>query len=274
MSSVEDWNKFLHIVIDPSCWREGESQLQRKDNHRFCRSTSTTIISCYIKSEFKQVGIRWKGKTMVWPLALILEQLIRVLRFTVLELVSCVLRLKLLLSAPANIENKVGILKDALEIVDNAPRSANTGTSDQNYLHSYPTYSEPKYPRDQTKTIQKYRGKRSRTWMIAKAASRVTAFILGISETQPRLLSRFRIPLPQRRTLFSVAGAMGGDQLEFVAATGRLYAMECRLKIPAKDQIKMTRELIVSLMNQLEKIWRILGVRKEAFLLCFERVWS
>ena len=30
--------------------------------------------------------------------------------------------------------------------------------------------------------------------------------------------------------------------------------MECRLKIPAKDQIKMTRELIVSLMNQLEKV--------------------
>ena len=30
--------------------------------------------------------------------------------------------------------------------------------------------------------------------------------------------------------------------------------MKCRLKIPAKDQIKMTRELIVSLMNQLEKV--------------------
>ncbi|XXG54708.1 hypothetical protein AAC387_Pa03g2520 [Persea americana] len=76
---------------------------------------------------------------------------------------------------------QVGILNDALEIVDNAPRSADTGTSDQNYLHSNPTYSEPENPRDQTKAIQKYRGKPSRTRMIGKAAFQLTTFILTIS---------------------------------------------------------------------------------------------
>ncbi|XXG54701.1 hypothetical protein AAC387_Pa03g2514 [Persea americana] len=73
---------------------------------------------------------------------------------------------------------QVGILNDALEIVDNAPRSANTGTSDQHYLHSNPTYSEPKNPRDQTKAIQEYSRKPSRARKIAKAALQLTSFIL------------------------------------------------------------------------------------------------
>eukprot|EP00268_Persea_americana_P023216 TRINITY_DN2286_c1_g5_i3.p2 TRINITY_DN2286_c1_g5~~TRINITY_DN2286_c1_g5_i3.p2 ORF type:complete len:103 (-),score=11.37 TRINITY_DN2286_c1_g5_i3:1261-1569(-) len=38
-----------------------------------------------------------------------------------------------------------------------------------------------------------------------------------------------------------------------VAYYCRLYAMERGLKIPAKERTKMTNELLVSLMNQLEK---------------------
>ncbi|KAJ8636813.1 hypothetical protein MRB53_011080 [Persea americana] len=78
----------------------------------------------------------------------------------------------------------VGILNDALEIVDNAPRSANTGTSDQHYLHSNPTYSEPKNPRDQTKAIQEYSRKPSRARKIAKAALQLTSFILTFAAFQ------------------------------------------------------------------------------------------
>ncbi|KAJ8649796.1 hypothetical protein MRB53_002819 [Persea americana] len=58
--------------------------------------------------------------------------------------------------------------------------------------------------------------------------------------------------------------------LQGMFGKGRLYAMKCRLKIPAKDQIKMTRELIVSLMNQLEKVDRsIVKPDEVTFVGCF-----
>ena len=38
------------------------------------------------------------------------------------------------------------------------------------------------------------------------------------------------------------------------AMTGRLYAMEKGLKIPPKERTSETKALLISLMNQLEKV--------------------
>lgn len=43
--------------------------------------------------------------------------------------------------------------------------------------------------------------------------------------------------------------------------TGRLYAMEKGLKIPPKERTSETKALLISLMNQLEKVCLSLGLR-------------
>jgi hypothetical protein len=50
---------------------------------------------------------------------------------------------------------------------------------------------------------------------------------------------------------------------------GRLYAMEKGLEIPAKERMSETKAILISLMNQLEKVsllchWHILNNRKSA----------
>lgn len=45
---------------------------------------------------------------------------------------------------------------------------------------------------------------------------------------------------------------------------GRLYAMERGLRIPPSERTKTTNSLLISLMNQLEKVF-VLGVVEEIF---------
>lgn len=45
--------------------------------------------------------------------------------------------------------------------------------------------------------------------------------------------------------------------LMFWGVSGRLYAMEKGLIIPPKERTKTTNSILVSLMNQLEKVWSL-----------------
>ena len=75
----------------------------------------------------------------------------------------------------------VAILNDALGTVNNAPRSGNTGASNENYPHSDPEDSEPKNPRHRRGNFGKNHGKPSLSRMLGIAAAHLVEFLLKVA---------------------------------------------------------------------------------------------